>query len=144
MRKLLILAATAGIVALPAAAAPPETSQALRLALRANAPGAQLVWWHAGGTTAWGNHWHAGGTGYGAYHGAYAYHGYGGAYHYGGMYRPPVPVATPWYHPGGAFAAGAVMGGVAGAAAASAARPATTTVYNYGQPPTVVNNYYGN
>ena len=56
----------------------------------------------------------------------------------------PVPVATPWYHPGGAFAAGAVMGGVAGAAAASAARPATTTVYNYGQPPTVVNNYYGN
>lgn len=142
MRRFLILAAAAGIGATPAIAAMPEITGSVREALRAASPGAQLVWWRAGGTTRWGNHWHAGGTGYG-YHGAYGYHGYGGAYHYGGWYRPPVAaVARPWYHPAGAFAAGAVMGGIAGAAAASASHPATTTVYNYSQPPTVVNNYY--
>jgi hypothetical protein len=60
---------------------------------------------------------------------------------------------VPYYHPAGSFAAGAIVGGVAGAAvgaaAASAARPpapppVASTVYSYGQPSTVINNYYGN
>lgn len=147
MRNYLLLTALAGLAALPAGAAPVDASGALRGALQAAAPGVQNVYWHAGGTTAWGNHWHAGGTGaYGA-HPAYGYHGWGGAgYH--GYYRPPVVVA-PAYHPAGSFAAGAIVGGVAGAAVGAAAAsayhpPVATTVYNYGQPPTVVNNYYGN
>ena len=146
MRKFLLLTALAGLATLPAGAAPVDASGALRGAIRASAPGVQSVYWHAGGTTAWGNHWHAGGTGaYGA-HPAYGYHGWGGDYH--GYYRAPVVVA-PAYHPAGSFAVGAIVGGVAGAAvgaaAASAARPpAAATVYTYGQPPTVINNYYGN
>jgi hypothetical protein len=146
MRKYLLLTAMAALAAAPAGAAPIDAGGALRDALRGATPGATLVWWHAGGTTAWGNHWHAGGTGaYGA-HPAYGYHGWGGDYHT--YYRPPV-VVTPGYNPAGSFAAGAIVGGVAGAAvgaaAASAARPpAASTVYNYGQPPTVINNYYGN
>lgn len=149
MRKLLLLTAMAGLAVLPAGAAPIDAAGALRDALRGAVPGAKLVWWHAGGTTAWGNHWHAGGTGAYGYHPTYAYHGYGGAYHYGTYYRPPVPAPVPYYNPAGTFAAGAIVGGVAGAAmgaaAASASRPpAATTVYNYSQPPTVVNNYYNN
>ena len=147
MRNYLLLTAMAGLATLPAGAAPVDASGALRGATRAANPAVQNVYWHAGGTTAWGNHWHAGGTGaYGA-HPAYGYHGWGGDYHT--YYRPPVVVA-PAYNPAGSFAAGAVVGGVAGAvggaAAASANRPppppAATTVYNYSQPPTVVNNYY--
>ncbi|MBR0649897.1 hypothetical protein GXW78_09495 [Roseomonas terrae] len=143
MRKYLLLTAMAGLVAMPVAAAPIDAAGALGTALREATPGATLVWWHAGGTTGWGNHWHAGGTGaYGA-HPAYGYHGWGGDYHT--YYRPPV-VVTPGYNPAGSFAAGAIVGGVVGAAAASASRPpappAATTVYNYSQPPTVVNNYY--
>ena len=150
MRKFLLLTAMAGMATLPAGAAPIDASNAMREAIRAAAPGIQHVYWHAGGTTAWGDHWHAGGTGaYGA-HPAYGYHGWGGgAYHYGGYYRPPIAAPAPYYHPAGTFAAGAVVGGVVGgavgAAAASAARPpVAATVYNYGQPPTVINNYYNN
>lgn len=150
MRKYLLLTALAGLATLPAGAAPIDAGGALREAIRAATPGATPVFWHAGGTTAWGNHWHAGGTGaYGA-RPTYAYHGYGGVEHYGTYYRPPVPAPVPYYNPGGSFAAGAIVGGMAGAAvgaaAASAYRPppAATTVYNYGQPPTVVNNYYNN
>jgi hypothetical protein len=141
--KLLIAAALAGLAAWPAAAGP---AGAPFTGLRdAAAPRAQLVWWHAGGVTPGGTAWHAGGAGGarwgGAYHPPYGYHtavgGYGGV-HYGGYYRAPVPVA-PWYHPAGAVAAGAaagaVVGGLAGAAAAS-------SVAQYAQPPTVVNNYY--
>lgn len=144
MRKFLLLAAMAGLATLPAGAAPVDASGALRDALRGASPAITPVWWHAGGTTAWGNHWHAGGTGYYGAHPTYGYHGYGGTVHYGTYYRPPVP----YYNPGASFAAGAVVGGVAGAAmgaaAASRQQPAATTVYNYSQPPTVVNNYYNN
>lgn len=149
MRKFLLLAVMAGLATLPAGAAPIDAAGALGGALRATGPMATPVFWHAGGTTAWGNHWHAGGTGaYGA-RPTYEYHGYGGPAHYGTYYRPPVPVAAPYYHPGAGFAAGAVVGGVAGAvvgaaAASSRQQPAATTVYNYSQPPTVVNNYYNN
>jgi len=122
MRSLLTLAACAALLAADPAAA----------------------WWHAGGVSPGGTAWHAGGTGGGyrwggAYHegsgSTTVVHGYGAApYH--GYYRAPVPV-TPWTHPVGTFAAGAVTGAAVGAgvAAASAA--------HYSQPPTVVNNYYG-
>lgn len=144
MRKFLLLTAMAGLAVLPAGAAPVDASGAMRGVMRATNPAVQNVFWHAGGTTAWGNHWHAGGTGAWGAHPTYAYHGYGGVDHYGGYYRPPVP--APYYNPAGTFAAGAIVGGVVGAAAASASRPppAATTVYNYSQPPTVVNNYYNN
>ena len=138
MRKFLFLAALAGLATLPAGAAPIDAGGALREAVRAAAPGATPVFWHAGGTGAYGAR------------PTYAYHGYGGVEHYGTYYRPPVPAPVPYYNPGGSFAAGAIVGGMAGAAvgaaAASASRPppAATTVYNYGQPPTVVNNYYNN
>jgi hypothetical protein len=148
MRKFLLLTAMAGLATLPAGAAPIDAAGALRDALRTAAPLATPVFWHAGGTTAWGNHWHAGGTGFYGARPTYGYHGYGGAVHYGTYYRPPVPVAVPYYHPGASFAAGAIVGGVAGAAmgaaAASHQQPAATTVYNYSQPPTVINNYYNN
>ena len=152
MRKLLTIAALAGLTALPAGAAPLDASGTVRQAVRAAMPGTTLVWWHAGGTTAWGNHWQAGGTGaYGA-HPAYGYHGYAG----GAWYHGPVAAPVHYYHPGGAFAAGAVVGGVTGAvvgaAAADASRPppppypypppVASTVYGYGQPSTVINNYY--
>ncbi|PWS36351.1 hypothetical protein DFH01_14345 [Falsiroseomonas bella] len=129
MRRILIATALGALVAVPAAEA----------------------YWHAGGVTRWGTAWHAGGTGTGyrwgtAYHpgygGATYVHGYSG-YHYGGYYRAPVPVApVPYYHPYhpvGAFAAGAVTGAAVGAASATAA---ANSVYHYGQPTTVVNNYY--
>jgi hypothetical protein len=150
MRRILPLIAVTALAGLPVAAAPPEAARGLRPALQAAIPGAQLVWWHAGGTTAAGGHWHASGTGGryrwgGAYHGGYHpptyYHGYGGV-HYGGFYRPPV-AATPWVHPAGTFAAGAVVGAAAGAAAASSATAASSAAH-YSQPPTVVNNYYYN
>jgi hypothetical protein len=49
-----------------------------------------------------------------------------------------VPVA-PYYHPpAGAFVAGAAVG------AAAAAGTAAHSVATYGQPTTVINNYYGN
>jgi hypothetical protein len=125
MRRIMMLAALGGFLAIPPADA----------------------WWHAGGVTRYGTAWHAGGTGTGyrwgsAYHPGYGsatvVHGYSG-YHYGPYYRAPVPVApVPWYHPVGAVAAGAAAGAAVGAAAASA----PTTVYQYGQPPTIVNNYY--
>lgn len=150
MRKFLLLAVMGGLATLPAGAAPVDASGAMRDALRAANPAATPVFWHAGGTTAWGNHWHAGGTGaYGA-HPTYGYHGYGGVEHYGTYYRPPVPAPVPYYNPGASFAAGAIVGGVAGAAMGAAAassrppQPAATTVYNYSQPPTVINNYYNN
>ena len=108
MRKLLTIAALAGLTALPAGAAPLDASGTVRQAVRAAMPGTTLVWWHAGGTTAWGNHWQAGGTGaYGA-HPAYGYHGYAG----GAWYHGPVAAPVPYYHPGGAFAAGAVDIGI--------------------------------
>jgi hypothetical protein len=144
MRRLMILAVCAGLGAVPALAAVTGVPGALRGAVSWAVPdAAQLVWWRAGGVTPGGTAWHAGGAdGYrwgGAYHPGYGYHGYVGGWggaHYGGYYRAPVPVA-PWYHPpaAGAFVAGAAVGGLAGAAAAS-------TVYHYGQPPAVVNNYY--
>jgi len=147
MRSILTLAALAGLAAMPAAAAPLDASAGVQQAMRGTITGSTLVWWHAGGTTAWGNHWHAGGTGYYGAHPAYGYHGYAG----GGWYHGPVVAPAPYYNPGAAFAAGAVVGGVTGAvvgaAAANANRPpppppVASTVYGYGQP-TVINNYYG-
>jgi hypothetical protein len=129
MRRILMLAALGGLVVIPSAEA----------------------WWHGGGVTRSGTAWHAGGTGTGyrwggAYHpgygGANYVHGYSG-YHYGAYYHAPVPVArVPWYHPAGAVAAGAVAGAAVGAAVGAAS--AANTVYHYGQPTTVVNNYYNN
>jgi hypothetical protein len=127
MRRTLMLAALGALVAIPPAAA----------------------WWRAGGVSPSGTAWHAGGTGTGyrwgsAYHpgeGSATYvHGYS-VNHYGGYYHAPVPVApVPYYHPYhpvGAFAAGAAIGAASASAAAS-------SVYQYGQPSTVVNNYYNN
>ncbi|BDG70174.1 hypothetical protein [Roseomonas fluvialis] len=145
MRRILPVFVLAAVAGLPASAAPPEPARGLRAALLATSPGAQLVWWHAGGVTPGGERWHAGGTGggyrwggayhVGGYHPPAYYHGYG-AVHYGGFYRPPVAV-TPWVHPVGTFAAGAMVG-------AAAASGAAATAAQYGQPPTVVNNYYYN
>ena len=144
MRRFLILLAAVPLATIPAGAAPPVPGLAEKLL--AAAPGARLVWWHAGGVTPGGYRWHAGGAdGYrwgGAYHagGFYHpptyYHGWGDV-HYGGFYRPPVAV-TPWFHPAGTFAAGAVVG------AAAASTAAAASAAHYGQPPTVVNNYYYN
>jgi hypothetical protein len=148
MRKLLLLAAVGGLATLQAGAAPISAVGPQRDALREAIPGVQLAWWRAGGVTPGGTRWHAGGTAgayhYGAYHPPTYYHGYGGV-HYGDYYHRPVAV-TPWVHPAGTFAAGALVGGAIGAAAASssAAATAAASAQKASQPPTVVNNYFYN
>jgi hypothetical protein len=153
MRKLLCMAIL-GVAATPAPAGPISAPGAHHDLLREAAGSVQPVFWRAGGVTPGGTAWHAGGAGGyrwgGAYHPGAAptyVHGYGG-YHYGGYYRAPVPVATPWYHPVGTFAAGAAVGavaaGTAAAASSAAAASAANTAAYYAQPPTVVNNYYYN
>jgi hypothetical protein len=122
-----------GLISLPADAGP---KHGLRVQAPGPLPGLELVFWRAGGVTPAGGVWHAGG----AYRYGGAYHGYVGGYHPypATAWRAPVVVA-PYYHaPAGAFAAGALVGAAAGAAAGTAA----ASVATYGQPTTVINNYY--
>jgi hypothetical protein len=147
MQRPILLAAASALAVLPAFAGPTGPLPAGLRGTAAQFERPQLVWWHAGGTTAYGNHWHAGGTGgYGAYHGGYAggyAHGWADSNAYHGYYARPVPV-TPWYHPAATAAAvagtAAVVGGIAGAATASAV--ANAAPKPAGQPTTVINNYY--
>lgn len=141
MRTSFAIATLAAAAMLPALANP-AGPVAGALQNRPPAERAALVWWRAGGTTAWGNHWHAGGTGgYGAWHGGYARgyaHGWAGADAYHGYYAHPVPV-TPWYHPA---ATAAVVAGAAAAGAATGAYVAGAAPKPPDQPTTVINNYY--
>jgi hypothetical protein len=127
-----------GLISLPADAGP---KHGLHVQGPGPLPGLELVYWRAGGVTPGGTAWHAGGARWGgAYHYGGAYHGYVGGYHPypAAAWRAPVVVA-PYYHPpAGAFAAGALVGAAAGAAAGTAA----ASVATYGQPTTVINNYY--
>lgn len=141
MRALPLASLALGLMAVPADAGPKHGH---RSQVPAPLPGLELVWWHAGGVTPGGTRWHAGGAGGarwgGAYHYGGGFHGYVGRYHAypAAAWHRPVPVA-PFYHPPvGAFAAGAMVGAAAGAAAGTAA----ASVATYGQPTTVINNYY--
>ncbi|UPY35862.1 hypothetical protein [Sediminicoccus sp. KRV36] len=141
LRTIGMVALGVGIVAFSASAGP---TSGPRFPGPAPVPGLELVFWRAGGVTAGGTAWHAGGAGGarwgGAYHYGGGYHGYVGGYaarpYPGAMWRSPVAVA-PFYHPAaGAFVAGAMVG------AAASAGTAANSGANYGQPTTVINNYY--
>ncbi len=130
-----------GLMSLPADAGP---KHGLHVQATGPLPGLELVYWRAGGVTPGGTAWHAGGAGGAAWGGAYryggGYHGYVGGYHPypATAWRAPVVVAPYYAHPVGGFAAGALVGAAAGAAVGTAA----ASVATYGQPTTVVNNYY--